>query len=59
MGVLQVLKDFAAGTNIVGVKYLCQPQLTMVSRVFWGFIIGSALIFAGTELNKTVVCKLE
>ena len=59
MGVLQVFKDFAAGTNIVGLKYLVMPQLTVVMRVFWGFIIGSAVIFAGTELNKTVVCKLE
>ena len=57
MTLLQVFKDFASGTSIVGLKYLVQPQLSVVWRVFWAVIILFALIFAGIELNKTVVCK--
>ena len=57
MRLLQVFKDFAAGTSIVGLKYLVQPQLSVVARVFWAFMIMFAMIFAGTELNKTVACK--
>ena len=56
-GLLQVLKDFALGTSIAGLKYLAQPSL--VTRVVWAIIIIFALIFAGIDLNKAVVCKFE
>ena len=56
-GLLQVLKDFALGTSIAGLKYLAQPSL--VTRVVWAIIITFALIFAGIDLNKAVVCKFK
>ena len=59
MGLLQVLKDFACATSIGGLKYLAQPQLSVKMRVVWAIIIMFALIFAGIDLNKAVVCKFE
>ena len=59
MRILQVFKDFAASTSIVGLKYLVQPQLSVVTRAFWAFILLFAMIFASIELNKSVVCKFE
>ena len=57
MGLLQVLKDFAAGTSIHGLTFLVQPQLSVVRRLSWALIFLGALIYAGRQLNISVICK--
>ena len=59
MGLLQVLKDFAAGTSIQGLKYLVDPQLSLAKRVSWALIFIAALIYAGRQLNISVICKFK
>ena len=59
MGLLQVLKDFAAGTSIQGLKYLVDPQLSLAKKVSWALIFIAALIYAGRQLNISVICKLK
>ena len=59
MGLLQVLKDFAAGTSIHGLTFLVQPQLSVLKRITWALIFFGALIYAGYQLDKSVICKLS
>ena len=57
MGLLQVLKDFAATTSIHGLTFLVQPQLSPVKKISWALIFIGALIYAGRQLNISVICK--
>ena len=59
MGLLQVFKDFAAGTSIHGLTFLVQPQLSVVKRSSWALIFFGALIYAGYQLDKSVICKFS
>ena len=57
MGLLQVLKDFAGGTSIHGLTFLVQPQLSPAKRVSWALLFIGALIYAGRQMNISVICK--
>ena len=58
MGLLQVFKDFAANTSIHGLGFLVQYQLSPVKRASWALIFIIALIYAGRQLNISIICKL-
>ena len=57
MGLLQVFKEFAAGTSIHGLTFLVQPHLSVLRRISWALIFIGALVYAGYQLNKSVICK--
>ena len=58
MRLLQVFKDFAASTSIHGLTFLVQDQLSLGRRASWGLIFIAALIYAGRQLNISVICML-
>ena len=51
MGLLNVLKDFAGGTSIHGLKYLAQTQLSTLTRVTWAYVF-LTLSFYNNEPSK-------
>ena len=57
MGLLQVLKDFAGSTSIHGLTFMVQPQLSVAKRGAWAVVFLAALIYAGRQLNISVICK--
>ena len=57
MGLLQVLKDFAAGTSIHGLTFLVKPQLSVAQTICWGFVFTWALLYAGYQVDISVICK--
>ena len=57
MGLLNVLKDFAGGTSIHGLKYLAQTQLSTLTRVTWAYVFLTAIIYASYQLKLAVICK--
>ena len=59
MGLLQVFKDFAASTSIHGLTFLVQNQLSLGRRASWGLIFIAALIYAGRQLNISVICMFR
>ena len=59
MRLLQVFKDFAANTSIHGLTFLVQHQLSLGRRVCWALIFIAALIYAGRQLNISVICMFR
>ena len=57
MGLLGVLKDFAAGTSIHGLMFIVDPKLSSLKRNTWSFVFIAALMYATHELNLSVICK--
>ena len=57
MVLLKVFKDFAATTSIHAFTFLVNPQLSVVKRISWAVLIIGAVIYAGYQLNISVVCK--
>ena len=59
MGLLQVFKDFAATTSIHGLTFLVQQKLSLGRRACWAMIFIAALIYAGRQLNISVICMFR
>ena len=57
MGILGVLKDFAAGTSIHGLMFIVDPKLSSLKRITWSFAFIAALVYARHELNLAVICN--
>ena len=57
MGILGVLKDFAAGTSIHGLMFIVDPKLSSLKRTTWSFVFIAALMYATHELNLSVICN--
>ena len=59
MGLLQDFKDFAATTSIHGLTFLVQQELSLGRRTCWAMIFIAALIYAGRQLNISVLCMFR
>ena len=57
MGILGVLRDFAAGTSIHGLTFIVDPKLSSLKRITWSFAFIAALVYARHELNLAVICN--
>ena len=58
MGILGVLKDFAAGTSIHGLVFIVHQQSSKLKRITWSFVCIAALVYAIHELNLAVICNI-
>ena len=58
MGILDVLKNFAAGTSIHGLRFIVHPQSSKLKRITWSFVFIAAVAYAIHELNVAVICNI-
>ena len=57
MVVLKVLREFAAGTNIHGFKFLESPKSSSRTKIIWAIAIVVALSYASWEMRNSVISK--
>ena len=55
MGVLQVLRDFAAGTSIHGFTFLVDKRSSPSTKLIWAFSLIVALTYASLEMRNSVI----
>ena len=58
MGVLNVLKEFALGTSIHGLKFVAESKLTTLKRTVWAFVFIGAMLYAVQEIRNSANCKI-
>ena len=57
MGVVNVLKEFALGTSIHGLKFIAESRLSTLQRTIWAFFLIGAMVYAVQEIRNAANCK--
>ena len=57
MVVLKVLREFAGGTTVGGLKFLVDPKSSPITKIIWAITIFVAFMYATLEMGNSVVGK--
>ena len=57
MVVLEVLREFSAGTSIHGFTFLESPKSSSRTKIIWAIAIVVALSYASWEMKNSVISK--
>ena len=57
MVVSKVLREFAGGTTVGGLKFLVDPKSSPITKIIWAIAIFVAFMYATLEMGNSVVSK--